>query len=267
MPESWIRVGTVMTWTSGGASSALLKVRAADHPDQRVMDEELVADGVRLEEGPTSADGARPVRMHLDDGRMALRYAAGVAVDGAERVCPRDDAPLPDAGEVAFDLLPWTLPSRYCPSDALGPTAEATFGELPRTRSLIPAVADWVRDSITYQPGASDHLTTADETLLARQGVCRDMAHLAVSFLRALEVPARMVAAYAPLLEPPDFHALLEAHDGTAWRIVDVTGLAPVHTLVRIASGRDAADIAWASGSGTLALDDVTVTATEVPAA
>lgn len=77
------------------------------------------------------------------------------------------------------------------------------------------------------------------------------MAHLAVSFLRALEVPARAVAAYAPLLDPPDFHALLEAHDGVAWRIIDVTGLAPVESLVRIATGRDAADVAWASAMGT----------------
>ena len=103
----------------------------------------------------------------------------------------------------------------------------------------------------------------ADQTLLARQGVCRDMAHLAISFLRAQEVPARMLAAYAPYLDPPDFHALLEAHDGTAWRIVDVTGLAPVETLVRIACGRDAADIAWASSSGTLQLDDVDVMAVQ----
>jgi transglutaminase-like putative cysteine protease len=87
------------------------------------------------------------------------------------------------------------------------------------------------------------------------------MAHLAVTFLRAMEVPARVVAAYAPLLDPPDFHALLEAHDGTAWRLLDVTGLAPVPTMVRIATGRDAADVAWATSSGGLALDAVAVTA------
>jgi transglutaminase-like putative cysteine protease len=266
MPESRIRVGTVMTWSAEGASSALLLIRVAEADDQRLLDETLVAEGVRVEEGPSQLHGARPVRVHAEGGPIALRYAAGVEVlDGAARVCPRDDAPLPDAGELAFDLLVWTLPSRYCPSDMLGPFAAATFGDMPRTRSIIPAVADWIRDRITYQPGSSDHLTTADQTLLAREGVCRDMAHLAVSFLRAMDIPARVVAAYAPLLDPPDFHALLEAHDGTTWRIVDVTGLAPVETLVRIATGRDAADVAWASGSGALALDDVVVTATEVP--
>jgi transglutaminase-like putative cysteine protease len=250
-----------MTWSSEGASSALLLIRVAEAHDQSLLDETLVAEGVRVEEGPTGPEGVRPVRLHAEGGPIALRYAAGVEVDGAARVCPRDDAPLPTAGELAFDLLVWTLPSRYCPSDALGPFAAATFGDMPRTRSIIPAVADWIRDRIAYQPGASDQLTTADQTLLARQGVCRDMAHLAVSFLRALDIPARVLAAYAPLLDPPDFHALLEAHDGTAWRIVDVTGLAPVETLVRIAAGRDAADVAWASGSGSLMLSDVEVSA------
>ena len=124
--------------------------------------------------------------------------------------------------------MEWTLPSRYCPSDALAPTATSEFGDRPRTRALIPAVASWVRERIDYVPGSSDALTAADETLLRRQGVCRDMAHLAVALLRALEVPARLVAGYAVGLEPPDFHALLEAHDGERWRLVDVTGLAPV---------------------------------------
>ena len=90
----------------------------------------------------------------------------------------------------------------------------------------------------------------ADETLLACEGVCRDMAHLVVSFLRALEVPA---------------NALLEAHDGVAWRIIDVTGLAPVESLGRIATGRDAADVAWASTSGDLQLNDVVMTAEQEP--
>ena len=187
-----VRVGTVMTWASDGESSALLQIRVAETDDQKLLDEDLAADGARIEMGPLGSCGVRPVRVHVDGGPVAVRYAAGIEVDGAARTCPRDDAPLPVAGALGFVMLPWTLPSRFCPSDALGPTAEALFGEAPRTRSLIPEVADWIRDRIAYRPGASDHLTTADQTLLAREGVCRDMTHLAVSFLRALEVPARM---------------------------------------------------------------------------
>ena len=265
MSGARVEVESVMSWSADGAGSALLLVRAADAADQSRIDEELTADGARIEEGPSDALGTRPLRVHTDGGDVTVRYRATLEVNGAERACPRDDVPLPEASELAFELLPWILPSRYATSDALAPTADASFGEVPRTRALIPAVGDWIRERVAYQPGVSDALTTADETLLARRGVCRDMAHLGVSFLRALEVPARMVAAYAPFLDPPDFHALLEAHDGTAWRIVDVTGLAPVETLVRIATGRDAADVAWATANGDLQLDDVQVSAVTRP--
>ncbi len=265
MPGARVGVESAMSWTADGPGSALLLVRAAGAADQSVLDEDLSVSGARVEEGPSDPLGTRPLRVHADGGTVRVRYRATVSVEGAERACPRDDAPLPEASDLAFELLPWILPSRYATSDALAPTAAAAFGEAPRTRALIPSVADWIRERVAYRPGASDALTTADETLLAREGVCRDMAHLGVSFLRALEIPARVVAAYAPFLEPPDFHALLEAHDGVAWRIVDVTGLAPVETLVRIATGRDAAEVAWASANGELRLDDVEVAAVVRP--
>ncbi len=257
-----VMVEAVTSWTAEGPGSAVLLLQVAEAPDQRLVDEQLTVIGAHVEYAPVTSLGARPVRLHAPDGPVSVRYTARATVDDAGRACPADDRPLPSAGELPFALLDWTLPSRYCPSDTLAPTAQALFGEMPRTRALVPAVAGWVRDHIAYTSGASDGQTAADETLLARAGVCRDMAHLAVTFLRALEVPARTVAAYAPLLDPPDFHAVLEAHDGTAWRLIDVTGLAPVTSMVRIATGRDAAEVAWATASGGLTLDDVGVSAT-----
>ncbi len=99
-------------------------------------------------------------------------------------------------------------------------------------------------------------------TLLARQGVCRDYAHLCVALLRALNVPARVAAVYAPGLSPMDFHAVAEAWIDGAWQVVDATTLAPRSTLVRIATGRDAADSAFLTiTSGRATLLGVTVTA------
>jgi len=261
MSGAAVRVQSVSRWTAVEPGSGLLMVAAGLHDDQRVLEEHLVAEGAGVQTGPTRPDGARPVRASTTHGPVTISYDAVVAVDGSRRACRLDEAPLPGVGDVDFALLEWTLPSRYCPSDALAPTAAGEFGDRPRTRALIPAVASWVRGRIGYVPGSSDALTAADETLLRRQGVCRDMAHLAISLLRSLDVPARLVAAYAVDLEPPDFHALLEAHDGEAWRLLDVTGLAPVATAVRIATGRDAADVAWASTNGGLRLASVTVSA------
>src|SRR5690606_13899415 len=92
----------------------------------------------------------------------------------------------------------------------------------------------------------------AVSTLLSRRGVCRDFAHLVVAFLRALDVPARVVSVYAPGLTPMDFHAVAEAAIDGTWHVVDATGLAPRQSLLRIATGRDAADTAFLSARGDL---------------
>src|SRR6185503_9832895 len=96
-----------------------------------------------------------------------------------------------------------------------------------------------------YVAGSSDPTDGAVDTLLAGAGVCRDYAHLVVALLRAVNVPARLVAVYAPGCEPMDFHAVAEAYVDGHWRVVDATLLAPRQTLVRISTGRDAADTAF----------------------
>ena len=94
------------------------------------------------------------------------------------------------------------------------------------------------------------------------KGVCRDYAHLVVAFLRARNVPARLVAVYAPGLSPMDFHAVAEAFVDRQWRVVDGTLLAPRSSLLRIATGRDAADTAFLdSFGGGITFNQATVTA------
>lgn len=114
-----------------------------------------------------------------------------------------------------------------------------------------------------YMPGSSGPTDGAVDTMLHRQGVCRDYAHLVIALLRALDVPARLAAVYAPGLDPMDFHAVAEvAVDGT-WRVADATLLAPRSSLVRICTGRDAANTAFLSTYGGQAdLLEYEVTAT-----
>jgi transglutaminase-like putative cysteine protease len=142
-------------------------------------------------------------------------------------------------------------PSRYCESDILRPIAVAEFAGL-RGAELLAAVASWVGVRIAYVPGSSLPTDGAVRTLLSRRGVCRDFAHLVVAFLRALDVPARVAAVYAPGLSPMDFHAVAEAAIDGVWHVVDATTLAPRQTMVRIATGRDAADTAFLSARGEL---------------
>jgi transglutaminase-like putative cysteine protease len=102
-----------------------------------------------------------------------------------------------------------------------------------------------VGQRLQYVPGSSDPIDGAVDTMLAGAGVCRDYAHLVVALLRAVKVPARLVSVYAPGLYPMDFHAVAEAFVDGQWRVVDATLLAPRDSLVRIATGRDAADTAF----------------------
>jgi hypothetical protein len=179
-------------------------------------------------------------RVHLLDcpaGLLVVDYAATVTGLGE---------PL-TSGDL--ELLRYLQPSRYCESDRLAAFAFAEFGGLAG-RALLDGVSSWVGTRLIYVSGSSAPTDGAAETLLAGRGVCRDFAHLTVALLRALEVPARVVAVYAPGLSPMDFHAVVEAHLDGVWQIVDPTLLAPRGAMVRIATGSDAADTAFLSNYG-----------------
>lgn len=156
---------------------------------------------------------------------------------------------MPILEDEPVDQFRYLRPSRYCESDTLGPIARVEFQGLVG-RDLLAGVSSWVGQSLAYVPGSSQPTDGAVATLLSRRGVCRDYAHLVIAFLRALDVPARLVSVYAPGLNPMDFHAVAEAYVDGAWYVVDATTLAPRTTLMRIATGRDASDTAFLSTRG-----------------
>ncbi|MBF4561579.1 transglutaminase family protein [Microbacterium sp. VKM Ac-2870] len=202
------------------------------------------------------AHGGRLHRVAAPVGRLRLDYTA--TVDGIAAALDADET----------ELLVYGRPSRYAESDALAPTAAAEFGGVDDPAALLIAVSSWVGTHLSYVSGSSLPTDGATRTLLARQGVCRDYAHLCVALLRARGVPARLAAVYAPGLDPMDFHAVAEAWVEGAWRAVDATTLAPRETLVRIATGRDAADTAFLnvlSGRADLVGVQVTATADSLP--
>lgn len=196
------------------------------------------------------AHGTRLHTVTSPVGRLVASYDASIEGEAAGTVAN------------ATDLIVYRRPSRYAESDALGPTAFAEFGTITDPAELLAAVSSWVGTHLSYVSGSSLPTDGAIRTLLARQGVCRDYAHLTVALLRALNVPARLVSVYAPGLSPMDFHAVAEAWVEGAWCVVDATTLAPRSTLVRIATGRDAADSAFLTTvSGRITLVDMQVTA------
>jgi len=211
----------------------------------------FVLDGVTQQ--PTELVDARGTRLHTliaGPGRLVVDYTATVEATP-------DVAPLND-----FDRVEYLRPSRYCESDVLTPTARAQF-PTQTGHELVHAVRDWVSQNLRYAPGLSAATDGAAHSLLSRRGVCRDYAHLTIALLRAKDVPARYASVYAPGLSPMDFHAVAEAYVDGAWWVVDSTGLAPRQSLVRIATGRDAADVAFLTNHwADLFLQNLVITAT-----
>jgi len=194
--------------------------------------------------------GTRLHSVRSPAGRLVAEYDASIQGEASAAIAS------------PTDLITYLRPSRYAESDALGPTSFAEFGGITDPAQLLAAVSSWVGTRLSYVSGSSLPTDGAIRTLLARQGVCRDYAHLTVALLRALNVPARLVSVYAPGLYPMDFHAVAEAWVQDAWQVVDATTLAPRSTLVRIATGRDAADSAFLTVvAGRASLVDMQVTA------
>ena len=159
--------------------------------------------------------------------------------------------------DLPLDILYYLYPSRYCQSDRLLRFVAAEFGDLVPGYSRVTAICNWIYDNVLYLSGSSDSLTSACDTAIERVGVCRDFAHLGIAFCRALNIPARFVSGYAYGLNPPDFHAWFEAYLGGRWYLFDPTRLVPQNGLIRVGTGRDAADVSFATIFGPVQMNQM----------
>ena len=239
-------VDCTLAYQLNGPTDFLFLVHAVNGMDQQVVSESLVVSPpvqLHVFEDPTVHH--RFMRIHAEAGAFELRYRA--------RVCRTPLAHDLLAPEVAVAALPDEIlhnlmPTRYCESDHLGHAALKMFGGLAPGYPRVQAICDWIFNNVDYQIGSSQATTTARDVFLQRTGVCRDFAHLAITFCRALNIPARLVVGYARFADPPpDFHAVFEAYIGGRWVMFDATRMSPVDELIRIATGRDAKDVAFAT--------------------
>lgn len=217
-------------------------IEASRSADQDIVEESLVITPAAERTDDVDLSGDRRLRTSLQ-GQVAIVYDA--VVENRQRQI------LPVAGrqhpwtELPEHTLPFLLPSRFCPSDKFGRFADREFGRAGDGIAKVMAVLDWITTNVDYVHGISTAETTAERTFVDRAGVCRDFTHLGITLCRALSIPSRAVSAYALDLQPPDFHAIFEVFLDGAWWLIDPTRLAPIEGIVRIGSGRDAADIAF----------------------
>jgi transglutaminase-like putative cysteine protease len=224
-----MRVASTLSYDAPGPAEVAFQMAVAGPVTSEILT--ATVDGAAVP--VTAVDRTHLVR--VDAGRLVVAYTADLP---DQREPP---APLSDR-----DRIVALRPSRYCPSDRLAGYAADRFGGLSDA-GAVRAIAEHVHRHVAYTPGASGPTTDAADTLLAGQGVCRDYAHLVATLCRAVGVPARVAAVYAPGLYPMDFHLVTETALDGGWWVWDATRLAPRGGLARIATGRDAADVAFAT--------------------
>ena len=232
-------------------SDFVFNIEAARNQYQRIIDESLAFDPpLPFEQYTDPVLENRFVRVRANPGTLNVSYRATVALEYAV-----GDPALIQESPIALlpmEAIPFIFPSRYCQSDMLMRMAQREFGHLAPGYSRVETICRWIREHIQYQIGSTNPNTSAADVVVQRAGVCRDFAHLAIAFCRALNIPARFIASYSHFPDPPpDFHALFEAFLGGRWYLFDPTDLAPRNQVTRIGTGRDATDVAFATIFGT----------------
>lgn len=242
-------LGCAMQYDVAAETTMLLNIEAQRGGEQTILSERFsISPNIASEAYDVPETGNRYRRLRLAPGSYIVRYEAEVTTE------PFVDDPIHVAevpiAELPFDVINHLFPSRYCQSDKLGRFAWRQFGGIADGHEKITAICNWIFENVDYLEGSSDGSTSAYDTFTLRAGVCRDFAHLGITFARALGIPARFVSAYALGLVPQDFHAVFEAYLGGRWYLFDATRLCPLDGIVRIAVGRDAADSAFSTYFG-----------------
>lgn len=253
-----IRVSSKLRYVTSVPTPFVFQIEAAKADAQIVRSEILtLPNGAFVDTYCDPVTLTRKARTLLGPGPVEVLYSAVVDVD-ASAFNPGDVREF-DFMQLPLEYLEYLSPSRYCPSDTFTDFAQNTFGQQPRGHGRVTAICDWIFNNIAYQAGSTGPNSTAAEVFHAQKGVCRDFAHLGISLCRASGIPARYASVYADRLSPQDFHAVFQAYlngpKGGEWFSFDATRMSSVDSLVRIAAGRDAADVAFAWPQGVVSFE------------
>ncbi|HEY4812666.1 MAG TPA: transglutaminase family protein [Solirubrobacteraceae bacterium] len=263
-PPLALTVGCQFGLLSSQPAVAVLQVAPRPRPGVAINGEHWYTSAAH--HGYVDHYGNRCERFELDSGGSHVIYEAQVVLTHAADLI-EPDTPETAVSSLPDDVLSFVMPSRFCLPDELGHEAWQRFGDLPPGWGRVQAIVDYVHTYLDFVPGASNPWTTAADAYRAGQGVCRDFAHLAITFCRALNIPARYVFGYIPEIgvpQPPeqmDFAAWFEAYLDGRWHTFDARNNRPRIGRVVVGRGRDAIDVALVTSFGPLTLTDFEVRA------
>ncbi len=240
-------------------SDMLLQIEAAQLPEQRISQARIDISDTEHFARVTGHDAiGERIWLRLQ-GRLSVRYQA--VVDIARQLPALASLPAVQPHELPSETIEYLLPSRYCHSDLFANFVDGEFAGLAGGAQVL-AMRDWIEQHFSYVPGASNSQTTALDSFVQREGICRDYAHVLISLVRACGIPARIASVYALGVTPQDFHAVAEVFVGGGWHLVDATGMADAGAMAKIGVGRDAADVSFLTAYGNAELVALTVAVT-----
>ena len=253
-----VRVGCSIVYVCPQPTPMLFALRPSLTSNHHLIDERRIVNPLGSIDEYIDSYGNEIWRLVAPDGRLQIEYDAVVDMP------PTPDPIFPDLPKTAvenlpYDVIGYTLPSRLCPSDMFVNDAWQLFGHIQGGWAQVQAVCDWLHSQVVYGSGSTS-MTTAWDAYQQRRGVCRDFAHMGVSFCRALNFPARYVCGYLPDINVPldptpmDFHAWFEVYIDGLWCTFDARHNYPRIGRVLIARGRDAVDVAFATIYGSTQL-------------
>ena len=181
-------------------------------------------------------------RLIAPPGEFRIRTSADILT--ADQVDIRGGAPFDEVQNLPDAVLTYLLPTRYCESDRFIDLGQQIVAGVTPGYDQVATIVAWIRENIRFNPDSVHFQLSAVEVNQQREGVCRELAHLGIALCRGLCIPARMVVGYLHGLRPMDFHAWFEAYVGGGWHTFDPTQSCPTGGRVKVAYGRDAADVA-----------------------
>jgi len=250
---------TEMEYTAWSQGTLILNIHALRTPHQTVISEVFdIEPYIKVEELLSPQGENRLMRFEIAQGsNIKVSYKA--TIDNFYEINDYEQLEEIPVAQMDISVFPYLYPSRYCQSDKLYRLANNLFGHIRNPFEKVATLTNWINKNVQYLSGSTNSQTSAYDTVTEQSGVCRDFAHLGIALCRALTIPARYFTGYAYHLKPADFHACFEAYIGNQWVLFDATKLVPLNGLIKIASGRDAADTAIANIFGNVTFTSMLV--------